>query len=316
MPINQPSNQIKLTNVALVRLKKGKKRYEIACYKNKLLEYKEKIETDIDNVLQITRVFVNVNKGEYANKGDLEKSFPGKKEEEIIAEILDKGEFQVGEQERHAQIDRVRNEVIHMVAGRLVNPETKRVYTTGMIEKALDQLSSQSSHQKPEKHDGSAEGDAEKEKAEALPQWRGVLPNKPAKTQAQLAMKALIAHQPIPVMKARMRLRVSCPSSILKRAPETGPKEQPAKAPSKGKKGKKGEEPEEAADDKPIRTVKETLLGFFAEVETQEVVGDEWEAVGFVDPGEYNLLRDFIANHTKGRGRAEILDMAVKHEDD
>ena len=29
--INLPSNQIKLTNVSLVRLKKGKKRFEIAC---------------------------------------------------------------------------------------------------------------------------------------------------------------------------------------------------------------------------------------------------------------------------------------------
>lgn len=29
--INQPSNQIKLTNVSLVRLKKGKKRFELAC---------------------------------------------------------------------------------------------------------------------------------------------------------------------------------------------------------------------------------------------------------------------------------------------
>jgi ribosome maturation protein SDO1 len=36
MPINQPSNQIKLTNVSLVRLKKAKKRFEIACYKNKV----------------------------------------------------------------------------------------------------------------------------------------------------------------------------------------------------------------------------------------------------------------------------------------
>lgn len=40
MPINQPSNQIKLTNVAVVRLKKGKKRFELACYKNKVLEYR------------------------------------------------------------------------------------------------------------------------------------------------------------------------------------------------------------------------------------------------------------------------------------
>lgn len=36
MPVFQPSNQIKLTNVSIVRLKKAGKRFEIACYKNKV----------------------------------------------------------------------------------------------------------------------------------------------------------------------------------------------------------------------------------------------------------------------------------------
>ena len=49
--INQPSNQIKLTNVSMVRLKKGKKRFEIACYKNTVQSYRAGHETDLDNVL-------------------------------------------------------------------------------------------------------------------------------------------------------------------------------------------------------------------------------------------------------------------------
>lgn len=291
-----------------------KKRYELACYKNKLLEYKEGIETDTDNVLQIDRIFVNVNKGEYASKADLAKSYPGLKEKAIVKEILDHGDFQVGEQERHAQIDRIRNEVIHIVAGRLVNPETKRVYTPGMIEKALDTLSSQATQQKTEKSE-EVEGD----QAKALPQWRGVVPNKPVKTQAQAATKALIAHQPLAVIRARMRVKVSCAASITKRAPETASREPPAKSAAKGKKGQKGkkvEEAEETVDEHAPRTIKETLLGFFTEIESQEVVGDEWEALGFVDPGEYKPLLEFIGAHTKGRGQVEILDMAVKHEDD
>lgn len=40
MPINQPANQIKLTNVSVVRYKKGGKRFEIACYKNKVREWR------------------------------------------------------------------------------------------------------------------------------------------------------------------------------------------------------------------------------------------------------------------------------------
>jgi ribosome maturation protein SDO1 len=51
-----------LTNVAVVRLKKAGKRFEIACYKNKALNWRNGVETDIDEVLQTDRVFTNVSK--------------------------------------------------------------------------------------------------------------------------------------------------------------------------------------------------------------------------------------------------------------
>ena len=38
-----PVNQVKLTNVAVVRLKKGGKRFEVACYKNKINDYRSKM---------------------------------------------------------------------------------------------------------------------------------------------------------------------------------------------------------------------------------------------------------------------------------
>ena len=144
--INQPSNQIRLTNVSLVRLKKGKKRFEIACYKNTVTSWRAGNETDLDNVLQIPNVFLNVSKGQVAPNDDLKKAFPGMTRDQVVLEILNKGEIQVGEKERSQELERVHREVIEMVAGRLVDPKSKRVYTTGMIEKALDQLSSQGGH--------------------------------------------------------------------------------------------------------------------------------------------------------------------------
>jgi ribosome maturation protein SDO1 len=40
-----PSNRIQLTNVAVVRLKKEGKRFEIACYKNKVVSWRNKVDT-------------------------------------------------------------------------------------------------------------------------------------------------------------------------------------------------------------------------------------------------------------------------------
>lgn len=308
MPINQPSNQIKLTNVSLVRLKKAKKRFEIACYKNKVLEWRSGIETDLDNVLQIPNVFLNVSKGQTAPTADLAKAFgPKTPVNDIILEILNKGELQVGEKERHAQLERVHNEVVGIVASKLVDPKTKRVYTTGMIEKALDMLSSQGSQAQQDKSaPGSGPGTpATGETGEAKPKvkehvWTGVVATKSAKSQALEAMKALIAHQPIPVARARMRLRITCPSSILKQSTKaTGPK---------GADAGDGEE-------KTKSTVKDRILSYIEQVETQDVLGSEWEVVGFVEPGAFKGLGDFIGGETKGQGRVEVLDMAVTHED-
>lgn len=314
--IQQPSNQIKLTNVAIVRLKKGKKRFEIACYRNKLLEYKNEVAQEIDDILQIERVFVNVNKGEFANEAELKKAFDGKDRDNIIKEILKDGTFQVGEQERHAQIDRIHKEVIDMVASKLVDPKTKRVYTTGIIEKALDQLSSQAASQQKEKPQASEDG--EETDKNSLPQWRGVVPNKQAKVQASFAMNALVAYQPIPVMKAQMRVRISCPTSITKRginsaSAPAAPAQTSKSGKNKGNKSKQTKQ-DEVEEKEEYITVKEKLLSFLAKTERQEVIGDEWEVEGSIDPGDYKHLNDFIEAHTKGRGNVEVLDMAVKYE--
>ena len=275
-------------------------------------------------MLQINNVFLNVSKGQAAPNEDLKKSFPGMSREEIVLEILKKGEIQVGEKERAQEMDRVHKEVIDIVAGRLVDPKSKRVYTTGMIEKALDQLSSQGGHagRQPGKDQGETQNDRSKSreqtstaepgpstpaksngdageseiKEKPKPMWKGVTTTRSAKSQALEAMKALIAHQPIPVARARMRLRITCPTSILKQSVKSAPKSE-------------GEEPEKG-------TVKDKILSFVEQVESQDMVGEEWEVTGFVEPGSYKTLSEFVSTQTKGRARAEVLDTAVTHEDD
>lgn len=44
-------------------------------------------ETNLDDVLQISAVFVNVSKGEQAKAGDLKKAFGKASEDDIIKEV-------------------------------------------------------------------------------------------------------------------------------------------------------------------------------------------------------------------------------------
>lgn len=364
--INQPSNRINLTNVSLVRLKKGKKRFELACYKNKLLEYRSGTETDLDNVLQVPTIFLNVSKGETAPNAELAKAWPPAKKDEggeedtgekerggkkgkgkkghgkgekhahahdddesgdqvwkdmIIAEILQKGEIQVNAGERKELLERMEREIVEEVAQRLVDPTTKRVYTTGMIRKGLDVLSKEGGHAPAQDSLGHKLGklnlgageqgkkggreeersgqespltDEEhskgkgKEKNSDMPMWTGVDTSKSVKSQALQAIRALIAWQPIPVMRARMRLRITCPTGI-------------------GKQAVKGSE---------AGTVQSKILSFVEQVESQDMQGEEWEVIGFVEPGAFKTLGEFCASETRGKGRVEVLDMAVTHTDE
>ncbi|RKF62171.1 Ribosome maturation protein SDO1 [Erysiphe neolycopersici] len=295
MTINQPSNQIKLTNVSLVKLKKAKKRFEIACYKNKVLEWRSGIEKDLDNVLQINSVFLNVSKGQTAPSSELAKAFGRDTSvNEIILEILSKGELQVGEKERQAQLERVHNEVISIIASKLVDPKTKRVYTPSMIEKALDTLCSRGSQGQHDKSLTSSTGEDKVSESKVKEHvWTGVVATKSAKSQALDAMKALITHQPIPVARARMKLRVTCPLKNIKL---------PVKSNST-----KTSEIEEVFKG----TVKDRILNLIEQLESQDIVESEWIATGFVEPGALKNLIDFIRDETKGQGRVEVLDMAI-----
>ncbi|XP_049858404.1 ribosome maturation protein SBDS [Schistocerca gregaria] len=171
-----PTNQIRLTNVAVVRMKKGGKRFEIACYRNKVVSWRDNIEKDIDEVLQTHTVFTNVSKGQVAKKDDLVKAFGKDDQTEICKEILAKGELQVSDKERHSQLESLFKDIATTVADKCVNPETKRPYPVSMIEKAMKDV------------------------------HFSVKPNRNAKQQALDVIPQLKAT--IPLERAQMRLRI------------------------------------------------------------------------------------------------------------
>ncbi|KAF6357514.1 SBDS ribosome maturation factor [Rhinolophus ferrumequinum] len=89
MSIFTPTNQIRLTNVAVVRMKRAGKRFEIACYKNKVVGWRSGVEKDLDEVLQTHSVFVNVSKGQVAKKEDLISAFGTDDQTEICKQALE-----------------------------------------------------------------------------------------------------------------------------------------------------------------------------------------------------------------------------------
>ncbi|KAF9600999.1 hypothetical protein IFM89_014984 [Coptis chinensis] len=154
MLIVQPVGQKRLTNVAVVRLKKHGLRFEIACFKNKVLSYRSGVvvntqvieildfdrEKDLDEVLQSHTVYSNVSKGVLAKSRDLNLAFGTDDHSKICLEILDKGELQVAGKERESQLSTQFRDIATIVMQKTINPETQRPYTISMIERLMHEI--------------------------------------------------------------------------------------------------------------------------------------------------------------------------------
>jgi len=183
-----PSNQKRHTNVATVRALKGGIHFEIACYRNKVLSWRSKIETDIGEVLQIEQIFTNVAQGQLASKKDLEKAFGNSDRAAAIRHVLDHGELQVSEEEReHAQESMFRD-VAAIVVDKSINPENNRPYTLTMIQNAMKEI------------------------------HYSVNISKGAKSQALDVIRRLKAVMPI--ARAKMKVRLECPTDMWMRVCE------------------------------------------------------------------------------------------------
>ncbi|GMH00882.1 hypothetical protein Nepgr_002721 [Nepenthes gracilis] len=179
----QPIGQKRLTNVAVVRLKKHGIRFEIACYKNKVLSWRSGVEKDLDEVLQSHIVYSNVSKGILSKSKDLVAAFGTDNQTTICLEILDKGELQVAGKERESQLSSQFRDIATIVMQKTINVETQRPYTISMIERLMREI------------------------------HFAVDPNSSSKKQALDVIHELQKH--FPIKRSPMRLRLTLPGQNL-----------------------------------------------------------------------------------------------------
>eukprot|EP00434_Breviolum_minutum_P015412 symbB.v1.2.013580.t2/scaffold962.1/size148607/6 len=140
MALKQPVGQKRLTNVAVVRMKCHGMRFEIACYKNKVLNWREGIEKDLNEVLQTETVFTNVSKAVIAKEKDLQKAFGTVELPEICKKILKDGDVQVSDKEREVHMESIFKDIVQILAERLIHTETGRQLTPVATESALKSI--------------------------------------------------------------------------------------------------------------------------------------------------------------------------------
>ena len=119
-----------------------KKKFEIACYPGKVVDFRKKRETNLDEVLQAEGIFSDVESGKFASKAELKQAFKNMSTDEIIIEILNKGEFQESEAERGDALDKVTQEIASIIVKMTVNSEDGNKFPVSIILKAISQTKS------------------------------------------------------------------------------------------------------------------------------------------------------------------------------
>lgn len=187
-----PLSQVRHSNVAVSRYTKNGVRLEIACYKNKVLSYRSGLETRMDEVLQVDRVFTNVGRGSYASAADILKALgPGHTEATALKFVLDHGDLQVAQHERTSEVDEVMKDVITIISQKCVHTATKRPFPAHVIEQALKTM-------------GAA-----------------VKPDQPAKKQALHLIQKLVDSNILPIQRANMKLRVTISAVVASEAEDS-----------------------------------------------------------------------------------------------
>jgi len=182
--IAQPLGQKRLTNICVVRYTKAGKRFELACYPNKVMDWRRQTETDLDEVLQSHMVFTNVSKGAFASGVDLVTAFGTDDHDQVALIILEKGDVQVTARERQAEAESKLHDVATVVASKCVNRDTKRPFPVTIIENAMNEA------------------------------HYVINPTRSAKQQALEVIKLLSAT--LPIERANMRLRIEMPKKLGK----------------------------------------------------------------------------------------------------
>ena len=275
--IKSPSNQKRLTNVAVVRLKRGGKTFELACYPNKVTSWREGVESDLDEVLQQRIIFGNVSKGVQAKQADIEKRLRRKHSrqntisffisfQKVNCKSQKKNEliklvcfyfiyiFYLNKQKKIFFIDfffffleQFFRDVATIVASRCVDSESKKPLTVGIVERALKEI-----------------------------QFQPVL-SQPAKKQALEAIKQL--SKVMPIERSRMKVRILLPS-------------------------------------KDSKTHKTKLEQYLAAIEDQESTSSQLIINAVIEPGNLRFISEYLETETRGAGSLAIMSLTAIEENE
>jgi ribosome maturation protein SDO1 len=123
-----------------VRLNVGNDKFEILVKPDLALEYKLGKRNDLSSVLISDEIYSDANKGSRISTDKLNKHFKTTNSNEIIKQILLKGELNLTTDQRRKMVEEKRKQIIQYINKNFVDPKTKLPHPIQRIENGLEDI--------------------------------------------------------------------------------------------------------------------------------------------------------------------------------
>ena len=128
------------SKVTVVKLTIGNDRFEILVKPDPALEYKLGKRTDLSSVLVSDEIYSDANKGSRVAVDKLNKHFKTSDSNEILKQILLKGELNLTTDQRRKMVEDKRKQIVQYINKNFVDPKTKLPHPVQRIENALEDV--------------------------------------------------------------------------------------------------------------------------------------------------------------------------------
>jgi ribosome maturation protein SDO1 len=123
-----------------VRLIVGNDKFEILVKPDLALEYKLGKRNDLSSVLISDEIYSDANKGSRISTDKLNKHFKTTNSNEVIKQILLKGELNLTTDQRRKMVEEKRKQIIQYINKNFVDPKTKLPHPIQRIENGLEDI--------------------------------------------------------------------------------------------------------------------------------------------------------------------------------
>lgn len=123
-----------------VKLVVGNDKFEILVKPDLALEYKLGKRSDLSSILISDEIYSDANKGSRVSDDKLNKHFKTTNSNEIIKQILLKGELNLTTDQRRKMVEEKRKQIIQYINKNFVDPKTKLPHPIQRIENGLEDI--------------------------------------------------------------------------------------------------------------------------------------------------------------------------------